>query len=224
MKSNVTLIPSFLKNSQSLVTLLKSTPIPPSDHVFLVSIDVYITILQDEGIEAILKHNKVIDLPKFVTWQLLNFILKHNIFTSNATPYQQRTGVAMGTPIPPTLANLFMATLEECFLNTEDKKPFIYKRYIDDIFIVWTHAMADFQTFFSILNDFHPTIKYDYTISETSIDYLDITIYKGDQFEATCRLYTKTHFKPTNSFQYIHYTSHQHTHSIRKQPSSNLNS
>ena len=210
-KSKVPLIPSFLKNSQSLVTILKSTPIPPSDHVFLVSIDVkslYTTIPQDEGIEAILKHNEAIGLPKFITRQLLNFILKNNIFTFNATPYQQRTGVAMGTPLAPTLANLFMATLEERFLKTQDKQPLIYKRYIDDIFIVWTHSMADFQTFFANLNGFHPTIKYEYSISETSIDYLDITIYKGDQFAATRRLSTKTHFKPTNSFQYIHYTSH----------------
>ena len=60
--------------------------------------------------------------------------------------------------------------------------------------------MVDFQTFFHNLNSFHPTIKYEYTISETSTDYLDLTIYKGQQFETTRKLYNQNPFLTNQLF------------------------
>lgn len=37
---------------------------------------------------------------------------------------------------------------------------------------------------------------------------MDLTIYKDNNFDQTGKLQTKTHIKTTNTFQYIHYTSH----------------
>ena len=117
-------------------------------------------------------------------------------------------GVAMGTPLAPTLANIFMTNLEEHFLQTQQHQPLVYKRYIDDIFIIWTHGTEKFNSFIQEYNQFHPTIKFEHTISDTSIDYLDLTIYKNTKFTTTGKLDIKTHIKATNTFQYIHHTSH----------------
>ena len=214
-KNIVPLAPSHLKNSQALINILSKTTIPPSEQVLLVSIDVkslYTTIPQEQGINALLQYNEIIGLPKHVTRQLLNFVLKNNTFTFNGQPYHQLTGVAMGTPLAPTLANIFMSSLEESFLSTQDKRPHTYKRYIDDIFMIWTHSRADLDTFLTNLNNHHPTIKFEWNISDTAIDYRDLTIYKDTNFERTKKLSYKTHLKPTNSFQYIHYTSHHPHH------------
>ena len=48
---------------------------------------------------------------------LINAILKHNHFEFNGQTYRQKQGVAMGTKCAPTFANLFMASLEEEFLD-----------------------------------------------------------------------------------------------------------
>ena len=51
------------------------------------------------------------------------------------------------------------------------------------------------------------TIKFTYESSETSIDFLDITVYKVEKFARQSKLDIKPYFKPTNKFQYLQYSS-----------------
>jgi hypothetical protein len=209
-KKQVPKAKSYIKNSQSLINTIKNLTLNTTKPIYLVSVDVkslYTTIPQHEGIQCLLRHNELTGFPTHVTRKLLNYIL-NNIFSFNGTIYKQKMGVAMGTPIAPTLANIFMTQLEEEFLNTQEHKPIVYKRYIDDIFIIWDQSLEDFNTFMQAYNNFHPTIKFEHNISENTVDYLDLTIYKGNNFEQSGKLETKTHIKNTNTFQYIHYDSH----------------
>ena len=52
-----------------------------------------------------------------------------------------------------------------------------------------------------------PTIHFTWTISTESVEFLDIRIYKGSRFRETGILDVQTHFKPTNTFQYLHFSS-----------------
>jgi hypothetical protein len=54
----------------------------------------------------------------------------------------------------------------------------------------------------------HPTIKFTYEHSDTELTFLDVTVYKGPQFNDTGLLDVKTHIKPTNKQLYIHRTSY----------------
>ena len=45
--------------------------------------------------------------------------------------YEQIDGVAMGSPLGPLMANTVMCSIEEK-LESEDKLPSFYKRYVDD--------------------------------------------------------------------------------------------
>jgi len=54
----------------------------------------------------------------------------------NSLHYLQVKGIAMGTRMAPSYANLYMGSLEEDFLNSEDSKPDLWLRFIDDIFFV----------------------------------------------------------------------------------------
>ena len=71
---------------------------------------------------------------------LLKHILKKNYFEFNNEYYLQISGTAMGTRCAPNYAIIFMAELEEQFLTTVILKTRIWKRFIDDIFIIWKHG------------------------------------------------------------------------------------
>ena len=56
-------------------------------------------------------------------------------------------------------------------------------------------------------NKFHPTIKFTAEISENEITFLDTVVFKGERFKNESILDIKTHYKPTETFQYTHLTS-----------------
>ena len=115
----------------------------------------------------------------------------------------------MGTKMVSSYANIFMHYLEQKFLDLEPIKPFLCKRYIDAIFAVWTASETQLDVFLKKLNTFHKTIKFTWEINNTSVNFLDITIYKGTRFATLNKLDYKTYFKPTNTFQYLrHHSSH----------------
>ena len=60
----------------------------------------------------------------------------------------------------PTYACIFMDELEQAFLQTQDHQPFLWFRYIEDIFFIWTHGEKRIQTFLENLNKFHSNIKF----------------------------------------------------------------
>ena len=78
---------------------------------------------------------------------------------------------------------------------------------IDDILILWPHPKEKLNTLLQDLNQFHPTIKFTHESSDQSINFLDLTIYKGPRFQEKGLFDIKTYFKPTNSFQYLHYST-----------------
>ena len=138
---------------------------------------------------------------------LLNVVLKHNYFQFADKMYHQIQGTAMGTRMAPAYANLFMADLEEKLLDQYHVKPTLWKRYIDDILIIWPDNEETLSAFVRYLNDAHPTIKFTFECSDSSIDFLDLTIYKGSRFYTEGYLDIKPFFKSTNKFQYLQFNS-----------------
>ena len=53
-----------------------------------------------------------------------------------------------------------------------------YKRFIDDIFIIWTGTEEELKTFMTKINNAHPTIKFtvSYNLAEKSTTFLDTTV------------------------------------------------
>ena len=71
--------------------------------------------------------------------KLLRAALSKNYFLFNGSIYQQTDGVAMGSPPGPSLANAFLAHYEQVWLDDcpVEFKPVYYKRYVDDIFVLF---------------------------------------------------------------------------------------
>ena len=113
----------------------------------------------------------------------------------------------MGTKMAVAFANIFMAHIETQILSKSVIKPTVWKRYIDDIFSLCDISKPDIEEFIVKANSHHPTIKFTAEISDMETTFLDTVIYKGDRFKEQSILDIKTHFKPTETFQYTHFSS-----------------
>ena len=110
----------------------------------------------------------------------------------------------MGTKMAVSFANLFMAAVETEILSNSTKKPLVWKRYIDDVFSLWNIGIEEINGFIEQANRYHPTIRFTAEISDKEIIFLDTCVYKGDRFNDTSILDVRTHYKPTETFQYTH--------------------
>ena len=106
----------------------------------------------------------------------MRMILTMNNFVFNGEHFVQHHGTAMGTRMAPAFANLFMGNFEEKALGGFQDKPLFWFRYIDDLFMVWTHGNEKLDTFIAYLNNICPTIKFTSERSTTSIPFLDVNI------------------------------------------------
>ena len=100
-----------------------------------------------------------------------------------------------------------MGQLEHTILSHAPFKPLFYKRYIDDILILWPHSELELNNFLTAMNSFHPSIKFTSNSSYDKITFLDINIYKGPNFLTKKILDVETHIKPTNRQAYVHANS-----------------
>ncbi|KAL9971793.1 hypothetical protein ACROYT_G018001 [Oculina patagonica] len=212
---------SYLKDTTDFINFLEKTSV--NKETFLVSMDVtslYTNIPQEEGIETVCEaydtfHNNSPPIPTYYLREMLSLILKENSFHFNGKNYLQIHGTAMGTKMAVAFANIFMAKIETQILSNTVKKPTVWKRYIDDVFSLWDASKTKIERFIDQANSHHPTIKFTAEISNTKTTFLDTVIYKGERFREQSILDIKTHFKPTETFQYTHYTS-CHPPSVKK--------
>ena len=66
-----------------------------------------------------------------------------NNFTFNSKHYLQKHGMAMGTKMAPSYANLFLGKFEHDALLNSPYQPHIWLRFIDDIFVVSLHSTGE---------------------------------------------------------------------------------
>ena len=96
----------------------------------------------------------------------------------------------MGTRMAPNYAIIFMHKIETELLQKSTLKPTFFKRFIDDIFLIWPHGEKQLQDFLQMINSHHLTIKFTEEHSKTEIPFLDTLVYKE-----TGKLLTKVYHK-----------------------------
>jgi hypothetical protein len=211
--------PAYVQDTYDFIQKIGKIKIKPN--ALLISMDVealYTNIDNKDGIQAVANafrkfpdHSR----PDKELLELLEIQLAQNDFRFNNEWYLQQWGTSMGKKFAPGYANIFMAEFEDQALQRCPKKPAAYLRYLDNIFIIWEHSEEDFREFLDILNSSHPTIKLNPTISKHSIDFLDITIYKGPRTTQTGILETKVFFKPTDTHELLHKWSFHPKHTFK---------
>ena len=80
---------------------------------------------------------------------LLELIFNLNFFRFGDKFYKQKEAIAMGNIAAPSIANIYLAILEQNFLNIHGDEILAYYRFIDDIFIIVNrHFNINFLKFF----------------------------------------------------------------------------
>ena len=191
---------SYIQDSNHFLQLLKSLP-PLPENAILVTADVmylYTNIPHVEGIDSVLHYVKLHAdaLPPgapspHIIGILLETILKHNNLSFIDKHFVQLVGTAMGTKVAPPCANLFMDRHEETIRDTFIWAIPFWKRFIDDIFLIFLGTISQLQSLQDFMNHLHPTIKFTFQHFTQQISFLDMTVLIRADRKLSTALYTK---------------------------------
>lgn len=132
--------------------------------------------------------------------KLCRHVLTSTYFLFNDHFFEQTDGVAMGSPLSPVVANLFMEDFEDMALRTSALQPKCFWRYVDDTFFVWPHGRDSLNRFLDHFNCLHPNIKFTMEVeSDGKLPFLDVMVYKKQ--DGT--LGHSVHRKPTHTDLYL---------------------
>ena len=209
------MVKSYIQDTNDFLRKLKNLSNLP-ENCILCAIDViglYPNIPRDGGLTAVRnalekRTDQSVSTDSLV--ELTECVLKNNYFEHNSRVFRQLKGTAIGTKMAPSYSILFMGELEENILEKCELKPFIWWRYIDDIFMIWEHGEEKLKEFLSFLNNCHPSIKFTYEYSYEKINFLDVTVLKHNN-----KLLTDLYVKPTDTHQYLEASS-CHVYHVKK--------
>ena len=156
------------------------------------------------AVDLVLAKNSNIKMSKAQLRKLFHFATSQTHFLFNGEYYDQVDGVAMGSPLGPVLANLFMSVHEKKWLHHYQGPPVrFYKRYVDDIFLMFDCKDHAYE-FLEYLNKQHPCIKFTVEDEQNGkIPFLDVLVSKLE-----CgQFHTTTYRKPTNTGLLTNFTS-----------------
>ena len=149
------------------------------------------------------------ELPKRTTLsvtniiRLLEYCLTSTYFIFQGKFYEQQEGAAMGSPISPIVANLYMEKFEQLAINTAPHPPLFWRRFVDDTFTILESPHK--TSFLEHLNSIDHQIQF--TSEEAgiggSIPFLDVLIMPDEEGN----LKTTVYRKPTHTDLYLQWES-----------------
>lgn len=130
--------------------------------------------------------------------EIAKLILQNNYFEFDDKIYRQKLGTAIGTKFAPSFANIFMSKLETSMLSECRLSPWVWWRFLDDIFLIWLHGNEALIEFVNYVNSYHDTIKYTWELSENKLPFLDVLVKLENK-----KISTDLYCKPTDTRQYL---------------------
>ena len=91
-------------------------------------------------------------IPVAQVMHLTELCLRSTYFQFENQFYEQTDGAAMGSPLSPIVANLFMEHIEEKDITSSPFKPHLWTRnsYVDNTFVIWPHGPVLLQRFHEV--------------------------------------------------------------------------
>ncbi|XP_023217921.1 uncharacterized protein LOC111620258 [Centruroides sculpturatus] len=129
---------------------------------------------------------------------MVDLICFQSFFIFQGKVYKQLRGVPMGSPMSGLLCELVLKKLESMTLISYNEYIIMYKRYVDDVLIIWKND-AMIKRFLCQVNSNQHGLKLNLEqISNKELHFLDVSIeFKNG---ALC---TKIYIKPTHDPMYI---------------------
>jgi hypothetical protein len=195
---------TVLTDTNALIALLRGVELREDDDIMLSTADVeslYTSIPIPGALVAVEERLRACGVDESslrITINAVAYVLRNNFFECNGNVYHQRKGLAMGTPLAPPVANLFLAS-HEARLMSVVTPPLLYVRYLDDILVVQKLGEAEPEhLLWDGLHTMHPDIKLTRESSPSAVDFLDLQIYRQGK-----RLLHRVHQKALNKYLYI---------------------
>jgi len=202
-------LPSYIDDSATLVRMLEKLQTSIYDQLATADIvTLYPSIVIEDGLRSLKEtlYQKGLEKEhiKFIL-ELTSWVLHNNVLTFNGKLYLQIKGTAMGTPLAVAYACIHIHVIEQEAFHIFTERGYslrnlrLYVRFIDDIYFIasdYDHA----KLLLDIINGRRPSIKLEFQIKNTSVDFLDITIYKADKIE---KLQVKLFEKPGNKHLFL---------------------
>jgi hypothetical protein len=203
-------IKSYVKDTTYFLKLISELGEIP-EGALLVTMDVealYPNIPNKEGMEAAKlaldesRKGTNVRPTNAALMRLLNLVLKRNNFQFNGKHYLQIRGTAIGTKLAVGFANNYVAFFERLYVYTFHNQPMVWLRFIDDVFLIWTHGLEALLQFIEYLNTRVPSIRFTHEYSDTNVSFLDTTVKLVNN-----KLESDLYSKPTDSHSYLMYDS-----------------
>ena len=153
---------SYIRDSGDFIDKMKRIGKVPEGS-FLVTADVvglYPSIPHKEGILALkskLEEQTSSKIPTNDLVKLAEFVLKNNFFEFNNEIKQQ---IKYCHWFAPPYACVYVDKTETDLLTTQELQPFVWLRYIDDIFFIWMHGETELKKFMKGINNFLPNFQF----------------------------------------------------------------
>ena len=147
------------------------------------------------AVDYISKGNPDLQLTKTDLRNLFNFATAQTHFLFKGSFFDQIDGMAMGFPLAPVLANLFMGHHERIWLeNYKASSILFYRRYVDYTFCLFD-AEQDATLFCDYINDRHPNkcFKMEKEMDK-KIPFLNVLIDNSQPQSPITRVYRKKTF------------------------------
>lgn len=207
--------PTYLRDSTEFVLLLEQQTVPAG--ALLCTYDVtalYPSIPIPTALGLI--HQMLIQVryPKTdALIRLLAWVLNNSFVEFNGHTYKQKRGTAMGTPVAPAFATLFMSALDRMLTSHPHHSCVMFhRRFIDDGAVIWTGRREDLLSWLEYFNSLIPEINLTWSLSESELVFMDVRLYKGARFHAKGLLDMETYQKSLNKYLYVPFCSYHPIH------------
>ena len=199
-------------NTRDFVEQIKDVRLKQGECIISYDVTALFTSMPINPVLKIIEHRLANDhgLHKRMTMSvsyiitLLQFCLNSTSFVYQGKFYQQIEGAAMGSPLSPIVANIFIEKFEEEALATAPHPPSLWKRYVDDTFVIQEEKYKN--EFFQHINSLEDNIKFtaESTKADGSMPFLDTLVTPRSDGS----LETKVYRMPTHTNQYLQWDSH----------------
>ena len=201
-----------LKNTKDFIDQIKDIKLLLDETIISYDIKALFTSVPIQPVINIIKkkleNDKDLKLRTSMSIQhiisLIEYCLKSTYFVFRGQYYEQLEGAAMGSPLSPIIANLYMEEFEIKALNTAPNPPTLWKRFVDDTFVVIKKCHQ--EEFFHHINTIEDSIQFtaETTQADGTLPFLDVLVIP----QADGSISTAVYRKPTHTNQYIQWDSH----------------